>query len=221
MTYNIAIILAGGRGSRFGSELPKQYQVIFDRTVIDYVACEVSSARNVDEIVFVGDRSIPQLDETVTKYGAQCVPGGETRNLSLFNGLAFIAQNRPECTGVMIFDAVRPMITAKLVERYFDLIGEGYGAVSTTQRITDSLGCVDTWQVDRSRYYLMQSPEAFDFPLLWERFDKNCPLTEVIQQLPEGTKVYLNFDFTDNIKLTYGWEMDYLIAAIRKKEDWA
>ena len=102
------------------------------------------------------------------------------------------------------------MIRPDIIDKYFTLLDEGYDCVITAKKITDSLGSVDSWQVDRDRYFLMQSPEAYPVGLLRRYFDKDSPWVEVLNQLPETTKAYYNYDFTDNLKLTYNWELKYL-----------
>ena len=91
---------------------------------------------------------------------------------------------------------------------------DDYDAVVTAQHITDSLGSYLFKEVDRSQYYLMQSPEAFRFPLLSSVFNENSNLTEVTQQLPDGSSIYLNFEFVNNYKLTYPEDLVFLKTMI-------
>lgn len=212
---NVGLILAGGCGSRFGSALPKQYHTINGKMVIAHVADALKEADSVDKIVFVGDSGEPILRNLADQYDGTVTDGGKTRNLSLQNGLDFV-HTYLDCQNIMIFDAVRPMVRPSMIDQYFQLLRTGYDAVITTQEITDSLGCRDCWKLDRSRYYLMQSPEAYRFDLLYQYFDKDSSYTEVLHHLPDTTRAYLNFDFTDNIKLTYTWELDYLGALLSK-----
>ncbi len=211
---NVGLILSGGRGSRFGSALPKQYHMLNGKMVIAYVADALARANSVDKIVFVGDNEEPALKNLACQYGGAVAGGGKTRNLSLQNGLDFVHMNF-DCENIMIFDAVRPMVNSAMIDRYFQLLRTGYDAVITVQEITDSLGCRDCWRLDRSRYYLMQSPEAYRFEMLYKYFDKDSLYTEVLHHMPDTANAYLNFDFTNNIKLTYDWELDYLSALLK------
>lgn len=206
---NIGMILAGGSGKRFGGDLPKQYHQINGKMVISYVVDALEKAKSIDKIVFVGDLEEPHLAELVDRYGGYGAYGGKTRNQSLDNGLRYIWGNL-KCEYIILLDAVRPMVYPELIDQYISLLEDGYDCVSTVQEITDSLGSRDFWQVDRSRYYLMQSPEAYRFDLLYQWFDKESIYTEVLHQLPEDTRAYFNFGFTNNLKLTYNWELKYL-----------
>ena len=133
------------------------------------------------------------------------------------NYLSAYALNALGCARVVILDAVRPLVTPELLDEYLRLIGEGWDAVSTVQPITDSLGCLDAHEVDRSRYYLMQSPEAYNFPLLYAHFRPDSPLTEVAHQLPADSRLYLYRDFPENPKLTYPWEKAQIAQALKAR----
>lgn len=208
---NAALILSGGKGTRFGSPVPKQYHRIFGRMVISYVLDAVKAARKIDTIIVAGT-ACPPLNRLKDKYGFETVPGGAVRNETLQNGLD--ALEKMGCDKVIILDAVRPLVTAELVDTYMNFLEDGWDAVSTVQPITDSLGCLDQHVVDRSRYYLMQSPEAYDFHLLYKHFDKTSHLTEVAHQLPETTRLMLYKDFPQNPKLTYPWEKSEIAYAL-------
>lgn len=213
---NAALILSGGIGSRFASNLPKQYHLLNGRMVIEYVIDACLSAASVDTVMIAAFDS-EELRCLAAKYPVKTAPGGETRNRSLKNGLD--ALNALGCDKVIVLDAVRPLVTPDLISRYLSLLDEN-NAVATTQAITDSLGCLDAPVTDRSRYYLMQSPEAFRFKDLYEAFDPESKLTEVTQQLKEGSSVYRYFDFPNNPKLTFPWDMDYCRLMLERMKEW-
>ena len=211
---NAALILSGGAGRRFGSALPKQYHKIGGRTVIEYVLDAAANARLVDRVMVAG-ADCPQLRALAGRYAFDRAPAGAVRNETLRHGLD--ALNALGCARVVILDAVRPLVTPELLDEYLRLIGEGWDAVSTVQPITDSLGCLDAHEVDRSRYYLMQSPEAYNFPLLYAHFQPDSPLTEVAHQLPADSRLYLYRDFPENPKLTYLWEKAQIAQALKAR----
>ena len=92
-----------------------------------------------------------------------------------------------------------------------------YDAVITGQRITDSLGCFKKHVVNRNEYYLLQAPEAFRFKILYENFDMNSDITATNQQLPETAKLYVNFNFEDNYKITYHNDLKYCEDLLKGK----
>ncbi len=211
---NAALILSGGVGARFGAAIPKQYTRIRRKMVIEYVIEAALQAESID-VVMVAGADCPQLRALQRKYGLRTAPGGSVRNETLLNGLR--ALQELSCERVIILDAVRPLVTGELLDAYIRLLQEGWDAVSTVQPITDSLGCLDCHEVDRSRYYLMQSPEGYDLPKLLQYFDPHSPLTEVAHQLPQGSKIRLYRDFPENPKLTYPWEKNAIAQALRER----
>lgn len=209
---NAALILSGGAGVRFKSGVPKQYHVIGGKMLIEYVILASIAARNIDTVLVAGGDSAALL-KVARKYSIKICPGGDTRNRTIKSGLD--ALNKLGCDNVVILDAVRPLVTGSLIDEYIGFLNEGYDAVCTCQHITDSLGCYDMHVVDRERYYLMQSPEAYKFKLLSERFQADSSLTEVAHQLPEAAKIKLHFEFTQNPKLTYPWEKAFIARALK------
>ncbi|MBQ3157501.1 MAG: 2-C-methyl-D-erythritol 4-phosphate cytidylyltransferase [Clostridia bacterium] len=211
---NAALILSGGVGARFGASVPKQYTRILRKMVIEYVIEAAMQAKTIDVVMVAGADS-PQLKRLKKKYGFHTAPGGSVRNETLQNGLT--ALRAMGCERVVILDAVRPLVTGALLDDYTGLLQAGWDAVSTVQPITDSLGCLDCHAVDRSRYYLMQSPEGYDLVKLLQYFDPGSPLTEVAHQLPADSRIYLYRDFPENPKLTYPWERNAIAQALKER----
>lgn len=216
---NIVAILASGTGARFGSNIPKQFHKINGKMVIEYVTDAILKAKKIDRVLIVTNVELNKnyLTSLCSIENIDIIEGGTTRNHSLFNALKFINDNY-DCKKLIVCDAVRPMITSKLIDEYFSLL-DSNDAVVTAQKITDSLGCYDVPRIHRDRYYLMQSPEGFNFPLLYSHFNPDSKLTEVTQQLPENSKIYLNFDFTNNFKLTYPADLKYLESLINAENN--
>lgn len=216
---NVVVILASGVGSRFGSNVPKQFHKINGKMVIEYVVDAIFEAKTVDKVLIVTniEANKSYLTNLAADDRVDFVNGGETRNYSLVNALQYINDNY-DCDKVIVCDAVRPMITGELMDKYFAFLDDN-AAVVTAQAITDSLGCYDIQKVYRDRYYLMQSPEGFGFKLLYDNFDPESKLTEVTQQLPENSKIKLYFDFNNNFKLTYPADLKYLEALINARDN--
>lgn len=216
---NTVAILANGVGARFGSNVPKQFHKVNGKMVIEYVIESILQAKSVDKIVIATnvEANSVYLADICESCNIDLVEGGSTRNRTLKNVIDYIDANY-DCKKMIVCDAVRPMITGELMDKYFDML-DGKAAVVTAQKITDSLGCYKFQKVNREDYYLMQSPEGFDFPLLRDNFDSESILTEVTQQLPENSEIELYFDFNNNIKLTYPADLKYLEALIKDREN--
>ncbi len=216
---NIVAILANGVGQRFGSNIPKQFHKVNGKMVIEYVIESIVSSNTVDKIVIATnvEANSVYLSDICNHYSIDLLEGGDTRNRTLKNVIDYI-DNKYNCASLIVCDSVRPMITGGLIDEYFNILKD-YDAVITAQKITDSLGSYDVLKVDRERYYLMQSPEGFNFPMLRDSFDSESKLTEVTQQLPENAKKYLYFDFTNNFKLTYPADLKYLEALVKARDN--
>lgn len=197
---NVGLILSGGTGTRLGGQIPKQYMVLDRKEVISYSLEAMQKSHSVEAIVIVAaEKYSADINE---KYGVDVAIAGDTRNESLFNGLRYIADKYPFCEKIFINEAARPFITADLVDEYLNLLDE-YDAAITTAHITDSLGKYDQHTTDRTEYYLIQAPEAFRFKLIFDNFKADSSLTATVQQLPPNSKIYKNFSFRNNIKITY------------------
>lgn len=216
---NIVAVLANGVGARFGSNVPKQFHKVNGKMVIEYVIESILKSKNIDKLVIATnvEANSVYLADICEANNIDLIEGGSTRNRTLKNVISYI-DSKYDCKKLIVCDAVRPMITGELMDKYFELL-EGKAAVVTAQKITDSLGCYKFQKVNREEYYLMQSPEGFDFPLLRDSFDSESTLTEVTQQLPENSDVELYFDFNNNFKLTYPADLKYLEALIKDREN--
>lgn len=203
---NIAMILSGGVGQRFGAPTPKQYQDLLGKPVVEYVVEATLQSDKIDRTVVVCAEEY--LNWFKDRFDVDVCVGGSERNISFKNGMEHI-KSHYKCDKLMVFDAMRPFVTKELIDLYMDKLEE-YEVVATCQRIVDSLGCLDFLECDRSRYYILQSPEAFRFDLIYNNFDPFSPLVEAYQQLPEGTTLYKHFDFPDNYKLTYHHDLDFM-----------
>lgn len=216
---NIVAILANGVGERFGSNVPKQFHKVNGKMVIEYVIDSILSSKSIDKLVIATNvkANSVYLADICSAKSIDLIEGGTSRNRTLKNVIDYI-NNAYDCNSLIVCDAVRPMITGELIDNYFEFL-KNSDAVVTAQKITDSLGCYDFQKVDRERYYLMQSPEGFNFKLLYENFDSESSLTEVTQQLPENSNIHLYFDFKNNFKLTYPADLKYLEAIVRARDN--
>lgn len=203
----VVLILGGGIGKRFGTVLPKQYNLIDGKPVIDYVIEAAMQARQTDRIVVVCDPQYSSHSRYMTQGQVEIVPGGAERYDSLQNGLDYIDRHY-DCQKLCILDAVAPFVYPELIDDYFDRLDTA-DAVITCQKLTGSLGNYAFDPLDREDYYMTQSPEAFRFPLLLAHFDPHFPSTELAWQLPKDSKKYLNFNFPQNLKITYDFDLEY------------
>ena len=174
MTY--AIVPAGGHGARMGSRRPKQYLRLGQAPILVATLKALARARSIAGIVVaVPAAHVPATRRLLARARVpkilDVVAGGADRQESVWRGL----QRLPEdARVVVVHDAVRPFITAELVERV-RAAGAGGAATcgtpvrDTVKRVTD--GAVES-TIPRQGLWLTQTPQAFARDLLWEAHDK-------------------------------------------------
>ena len=84
-----ALIVAAGRGTRAGGSTPKQWQRLAGKRVIDHALSTFKHHPLINRIVVV----LHPDDERSLGFGVETTSGGETRKLSVLNGLNFLSKN--------------------------------------------------------------------------------------------------------------------------------
>ena len=172
-----AIVLAGGRGKRMGSNIPKQYMELCGKPVLYYSlkAFEDSFIDNVIIVCGAGDEDYVRK-EIVIKYGitkvTKIVAGGKERYHSVYNGL--IASGG--CDYVYIHDGARPLIDQYILERCQHYVEKFRAAVAAakakdTIKIENGDGFIKSTP-DRSLVWLMQTPQVFEYRLVKDAYEK-------------------------------------------------
>ena len=202
MGKNIGIILAGGIGSRFGADKPKQYCTVFGKEMVWYSIDAFKKAETIDDFIVIVDKAEMEKGRIAADYGVKTVEGGASRNGSFKNALDYIAENYPDCERIIENNAACPRITPELIDEFINLLDD-YDFVNTAYKITDALGSYKDRIADREDFYLIQAPDAYRFPLLYKYFDENSTLCHPAHQLPLDTKEYRYFGYSDNYKVTY------------------
>lgn len=163
----VALILAGGRGTRLGADTPKQFLPLGGKTVLRHAAEAFLDHPAVDRVrvvIAVGDRS--RHDEALSGLAVmEPVPGGPSRQDSALRGLESLCGSPPRL--VLIHDAARPFPGPGTIARTVRAL-ERHPAAAPALPLTDTIkeahgGLVDR-TVDRSRLRSVQTPQGFRFP---------------------------------------------------------
>lgn len=165
---NYAIVLAGGRGNRMGSDIPKQYIELDGYPVLYYSLKAFQEFDKVKSIVLVtlADDIEYCRREIVDKYNLtkvdKIVSGGSERYASVANGLDTIIE---ENGFVFIHDGARACIDKATLERLYDDAREYGSAVAgvtskDTVRISDNCGMAVSTP-DRDNVWIIQTPQVF------------------------------------------------------------
>lgn len=173
-----AIIVAAGSGARMGADIPKQFIEVGGRPILAYTLDKFQSSDRIDEIVIVTrSDSILLCKSIVDMYGFTKVSviteGGATRQQSVKSGLSQMSQ---DAGYVLVHDGARPMINPDTIEKCVDAVIEHKASavgvpMKDTVKYSDN-GKFITKTVDRSRLWLIQTPQAFEKKLISDCHDK-------------------------------------------------
>lgn len=202
MCKTVGMILAGGIGIRFNGKRPKQYYLINDKEMIWYSIEAFRNSKLIDDFIVVLDEEEFLCGRIAKEYGVKTVLGGKTRNHSFKNALDYIKQNYPDCEKIIENNAACPLTTTEMLDRYVALL-DHYDYVQTTFKIIDALGSYKDRTVNREDYFLIQSPDAYRFKLLYENYSPEHPNCHPAAQLPQTATGYDCFDYGANFKVTY------------------
>ena len=204
---NVILLMSGGVGSRFGANIPKQYVQLNGRPVIEYVLEASLKSKKKDKIVVVMDQQYKEVSPLLEAPSIAITNNGKDRYESLKNGLDFIKENY-DCDRVIIVDAVAPFISPELIDDYFTKLEE-YDMVLTGQKITGALCDFKGTKYDREDFFMAQAPEGFRFDMLYNNVDYSTSYQAISSLMPSDATRYVNFNFKNNLKLTYNFELKY------------
>ena len=158
----IALIVAGGTGSRMNSTIPKQFLLLKGTPILMHTLKQFS---HFDEIVLVLPKSqFNYWGELISKYcfniNHNLVAGGKTRFHSVKNGLAKIEKYN---TVIAIHDGVRPLISTTLINNLVAETKTGIGVIPIIP-VKNSIRKIErgnSVHIDRSNLYKVQTPQSY------------------------------------------------------------
>ena len=166
MTATCALIVAAGRGTRFGGDLPKQYLPLGGATVLRHaVNAFAAHPRIAGVLVAIRPEDRALFDRAVAGLSVlPPVPGGAERQDSVRLGLEALAVHKPE--RVLIHDGARPFPDAALISRVINALDTAPAAIPTLP-LGDTVKRVEEGRiretVDRSQLWRAQTPQGFHF----------------------------------------------------------
>jgi 2-C-methyl-D-erythritol 4-phosphate cytidylyltransferase len=173
-TTETALIVAGGKGTRIKSALPKQFIELNGKPVLLHTLEAFIRYSPSIRIVLV----LPEDDFEIWRsicekfefnYPVTLQKGGETRFQSVKNGLQNITEGL-----VAIHDGVRPLVSEDIIGASFRLAAIHKCAIAAV-RLKESIRMTDqdnTKAVDRSRFRLIQTPQTFDVSLIKKAYEQ-------------------------------------------------
>lgn len=208
-----AILLAGGTGSRMGSDLAKQFIRVAGKPVL----CHSFDAlrRHIPHSLIVVVAPVDSIEQVrlllATDPHCQVVPGGSSRQASTLQGLNALAAFRPK--NVLIHDGARPFVSGQIIHDVLQAL-EKYEAVDV------AIPTADTIIVERDgfiqsipkRQHLLrgQTPQAFRFDLLMRCYEEVGE--ERLAQFTDDCGIYLECHPMGRVRVVQGHEENLKIT---------
>ena len=217
--------MAGGAGNRMKNPVPKQFAELADKPVLMYT---FDIFRKYDpEIEFIlvlPETETDQWNQLVAKHkfeiGYQLALGGETRFHSVKNGLKLI----PDDGIVFIHDAVRPLVSVETITNCYQTAlnkGNAIPVIAVAESIRKVKGN-NNKAVDRSRYFLVQTPQTFQTNLIKKAYRQEYSpfFTDDASVLEAaGEKINLVNGNRENIKITFPEDLTQVELLLQKNRN--
>jgi 2-C-methyl-D-erythritol 4-phosphate cytidylyltransferase len=221
---NVAVILSAGSGSRFGSDIPKQFINLAGKNIIEYTIEAFDRNALIDEICIVADKQFHKIIQNICNKNnftkvKKIIEGGEERKDSSYNAIK--AYKNQENINLIFHDGVRPFVSQRIINDTIDALKK-YKAVDVAIPTADTIIKVKNNFINnipnRDDLLRGQTPQAFKLETIQMahelslKDDKNTIFTDdcglVKKYLNE--KIFVVKGDEKNIKITY--PADLLLA---------
>lgn len=207
MSETVAIIVAAGRGQRFGGAAPKQYELLNSTPLLRHSLLAFLEHDRIDAVLPVIHPDDQDQFSAAAK-GLKTLPpvfGGETRQASVLRALQALEGHADH---VLIHDGARPNVSAAVIDNVCEALKHAPGAVPLLP-VTDTLKRSDGQEVHetvpRSGLYRAQTPQGFSFSAILEAHQRAAgkDLTDDASVAENaGMRVASVAGDEDNIKVT-------------------
>ena len=211
--HTVAIIVAAGRGTRAGGDLPKQWQMLNGQPVLAHTLAAFAGLQRV-LVIHPDDRARAEA----IAGDAQIVEGGATRDASVMNAL--LALEGRGVAHVLIHDGARPLVSAAVINRVRGAL-EASPAAAPALAVTDALwtgtqGLVSGTR-DRTGLYRAQTPQGFHYDaiLAAHRAHPGGAADDVEVARAAGLAVTIVEGDENNLKLTFSGDFDRAAAIMK------
>lgn len=231
----VALLTAAGSGTRMGQDIPKQFMHVENKPVIIHTLEAFQNHPSIDAIVVV---TIPTWTDVLKAYAAQfnitklrwVVPGGDSGQESIYNGLAALKEELTDEDVVMIHDGNRCMVSSEIISDSlvtFKKYGSAVAAIPCVEAVfrSNDNGVTSDISIPREQLFRTQTPHTYTLgKLLWAHEQaKEKGITEtaasctLMQAL--GETVYFSKGSEMNLKLTTVDDLMIFQALLHTKKD--
>lgn len=225
----VGVILAGGRGSRMGAEVSKQFIEIDEKPIIYHTIKAFEKCDKISDIILVlPSNEIDYFKEKILNRFdfniSAIVEGGKERQDSVYNALKYI----DDCEIVLIHDGARPFVNLNIINKGIEFAKEfGASAPGVMPKDTIKVKNQESFSEstpDRSTLMAIQTPQCFNYKLIRQCHEKvkeqNISVTDdtMVAEM-FGNKVYLYEGDYKNIKVTTPEDLILCREFIKQNQD--
>ena len=235
---NVAIIIAGGSGSRMGQDIPKQFINVFDKPVLIYTLEGFQNHPEIDAIEVV---CIDGWHDVVKAYAKQfnlykikwIISGGDTGQESIRNGVFYLEDKISKDDIVVIHDGIRPLVDDTVLTDVLAVASQ-YGNAVTSMPYNEQIFVVNsddekttTQYIPRETLRRVSTPQAYRFDLLdqkyHEAFEKRIGIygsaSTNTMMVDLGVTLHFAAGSDKNIKLTTKDDLEMFKAYLKADPD--
>ena len=187
-----AIIAAAGSGTRYSNNKNKLFEDLSGIPVIVHTLKKISAVKKINSIIICTPAGlVGEIEQLVNEYNIlkvkKIIPGGKTRQESVFLGLLNLEKSNPDF--VLIHDGARPLISEEIIKNSIEIAVEK-GASVVAVPVKDTIKKVNTktqeiiGTLKRDELWSIQTPQVFKF-----------------KEILEAHEVFKGQDFTDDSAL--------------------
>ena len=216
------IIPSAGKGTRMGSSVPKQFSVIGNKTIIEWIEfifSNVSSIHSISIAVNPNNLYIENINHHFSSKTTIYKSGGDTRSKTVLNTLNQIKSSVDINDWIMVHDAARLGINESMINKFILEIGNHKVGGIMAIPVTDTVKRVNKAGIivgteNRNEIWLAQTPQMFRYKVLKRAIEqfKGDPTDECEAVEFLGLKPKIILGNASNFKVTYPEDMEHIKA---------
>ena len=200
------ILLAGGDGSRFKSNIPKQYHKIGEKTLIDISINKIKEFKEIKKIVLVYNKKHKKYLKKINLKNIKLIEGGDSRHQSTYNALTYLKKYK-DISKVLIHDSARPNFSKNLIKKII-INAKKNKIVIPIIKLQDALKenkkNRKIYNHSKKNFFLTQTPQCFNLSKIYKLHKENKfdYLDDDFSLVKDNSKIKLIIGEKRNFKIT-------------------
>ncbi len=216
------ILLAAGESKRLKSNVPKPYQIVNDKALLEHAINSFKDYKEIKKIIIVYNKKHKKFLKKISLKNIIKITGGKNRQESTLKALSKI--KKMNCSKVLIHDAARPNPPKKIIKsvisnlKYKDAIIPVIQAADATKRINKNIIFKN---IERGTLRLAQTPQGFSFKRIYDQHIKNINKSfddDAALFTNDNKKVFVVNGSKRNIKITDQEDLEIFESLVFKKQ---